>query len=95
MGKFKFVLLKEKLFLQKVLALEDEERKNQLKWQVKLGENSIDYHAKQDIILCRTQAEQRYKVNRSFRQLKTKDPLYCTNWFVLKIRLVLENRSGF
>jgi hypothetical protein len=48
------------------LALEDEERKNQLKWQVKLGENSIEYQAKQDILLSRTQAEHRYKVRFNF-----------------------------
>jgi hypothetical protein len=53
---------KETLFLQKVLELEDEERRNQLKWQVKLGETSIDHQSKQEILMSRAQAEYQYKV---------------------------------
>jgi hypothetical protein len=50
------------MFLQRVLELEDEERRNQLKWQVKLGETTIDAQSKQDILMSRAQAEYRYKV---------------------------------
>ena len=54
---------KETLFLQKVLELEDEERRNQLKWQVKLGETSIDPQSKQEILMSRAQAEHQYKLS--------------------------------
>ena len=49
--------------MQKVLELEDEERRNQLKWQVKLGETSIDYQSRQEIQMSRAQAEYQYKVS--------------------------------
>lgn len=57
--------LKETLFLQSVNELEDEERRNQLKWQVKLGESPIDSFTKEDILRSRAQAEYDYRVNRS------------------------------
>jgi hypothetical protein len=53
---------KETLFLQKVVELEDEERRNQLKWQVKLGETSIDPQSKEEILISRAQAEYQYKL---------------------------------
>ncbi len=46
-----------------MLDLEDEERKNQLKWQVKLGENTIDAETKEDILKSRAQAEYEYKLS--------------------------------
>ena len=54
---------KETLFLQKVLELEDEERRNQLKWQVKLGETSIDPQSREEILISRTQAEYQYRLS--------------------------------
>jgi hypothetical protein len=48
--------------LQKVNDLEDEERRNQLKWQVKLGETRIDEQSRQDILASRAQAVYDYKV---------------------------------
>ena len=54
--------MKETLFLQKVIELEDEERRNQLKWQVKLGESLVDEETRQDILTSRAQAEYEYKV---------------------------------
>jgi hypothetical protein len=43
--------------------LEDEERKNQLKWQVKLGEVTIDNEAREDILKSRAQAEYEYRLS--------------------------------
>ena len=57
--------LKETLFLQSVNELEDEERRNQLKWQVKLGESPIDEFTKEDILRSRAQAEYDYRVSKS------------------------------
>jgi hypothetical protein len=54
---------KEQLFLQKVNDLENEERKNQLKWQIKLGENLIDDETREDILRSRAQAEYEYKLS--------------------------------
>ena len=54
---------KEQIFLQKVTELEDEERRNQLKWQVKLGETSIDDEAREDILKSRARAEYEYKLS--------------------------------
>ena len=54
--------IKEAIFLKKVTELEDEERRNQLKWQVKLGESLIDVQARQDILASRAQAVYDYKV---------------------------------
>lgn len=54
--------IKEAIFLKKVTELEDEERRNQLKWQVKLGESLIDEQARQDILASRAQAVYDYKV---------------------------------
>lgn len=48
--------------MQKVNDLEDEERKNQLKWQVKLGESPVDPEIKEDILVSRAKAEYEYKV---------------------------------
>ena len=42
--------------------LEDEERKNQLKWQVKLGESPVDSETREDILVSRAKAEYEYKV---------------------------------
>lgn len=55
--------VKEALFIQKVTELEDEERRNQLKWQVKLGENLVDEETKQDILRSRANAEYEYKLS--------------------------------
>jgi hypothetical protein len=54
---------KEQIFLQRVNELEDEERKNQLKWQVKLGETLIDEKAKNDILRSRAQAVYEYQLS--------------------------------
>jgi hypothetical protein len=54
---------KEQIFMQKVIELEDEERKNQLKWQVKLGETLIDDQAKLDILSSRARAVYEYQVS--------------------------------
>lgn len=54
---------KETLFIKKVLDLEDEERKNQLKWQVKLGEDPIDEATRQDILNSRAQADYEYRLS--------------------------------
>ena len=59
--------VKEALFIQKVTELEDEERRNQLKWQVKLGETLVDEETRQDILRSRANAEYEYKVN--FRKI--------------------------
>ncbi len=42
--------------------LQDEERRNQLKWQVKLGESLVSEETKQDILKSRAMAEYEYKV---------------------------------
>lgn len=55
--------VKEALFIQKVTELEDEERRNQLKWQVKLGESLIDQETINDILNSRAKAEQTYKLS--------------------------------
>jgi hypothetical protein len=52
---------KEKNFLQKVKELEDEERKNKLKWQVKLGESMIDEKISEEILTYRNKAMDEYK----------------------------------
>lgn len=49
--------------MKKVTELEDEERRNQLKWQVKLGESLIDDQARQEILTSRAQAVYDYKVD--------------------------------
>ena len=49
--------------MQKVIELEDEERKNQLKWQVKLGETLIDDVAKEEILKSRARAVYEYQVS--------------------------------
>ena len=54
---------KEAFFTQRVLELEDEERRNQLKWQVKLGENMIDAETREDILRSRAQAEYEYRLS--------------------------------
>lgn len=54
---------KEAIFLQRVNELEDEERKNQLKWQVKLGESPVDPETREDILASRAKAEYEYKVS--------------------------------
>ncbi|CAF0716214.1 unnamed protein product [Brachionus calyciflorus] len=54
---------KEALFLQKVNELEDEERKNQLKWQVKLGESPVDPETREDILLSRARAYYEYQLS--------------------------------
>lgn len=59
------MLKKEALFLQKVTELEDEERRNQLKWQVKLGETTVDPEVREDILQSRTKAEYEYKVTQT------------------------------
>ena len=48
--------------MKKVNELEDEERRNQLKWQVKLGESIIDEQTRQEILSSRAQAVYEYKV---------------------------------
>ena len=48
--------------MKKVNELEDEERRNQLKWQVKLGESIIDEQTRQEILASRAQAVYEYKV---------------------------------
>ena len=48
--------------MQKVTELEDEERRKQLKWQVKLGETSIEDKAKGDILESRAKAVYEYQV---------------------------------
>lgn len=53
---------KEAIFLQRVNELEEEERKNQLKWQVKLGESPVDPEIREDILASRAKAEYEYKV---------------------------------
>lgn len=53
---------KEAIFLKKVTELEDEERRNQLKWQVKLGESLIDDQSRDEILMSRAQAVYEYKV---------------------------------
>lgn len=53
---------KENLFLKRVTDLENEERKNQLKWQVKLGEELIDAQTREDILSARSKAEHAYHV---------------------------------
>lgn len=55
--------VKEALFIQKVTELEDEERRNQLKWQVKLGESLVDEETRQDILRSRANAEYEYKLS--------------------------------
>ena len=46
-----------------MIELEDEERRNQLKWQVKLGENLVDDATKEDILKSRAKAEFEYKLS--------------------------------
>ena len=46
--------------------LENEERKNQLKWQVKLGEELIDAQTRDDILIARSKAEHAYHVTKIF-----------------------------
>lgn len=53
---------KEQIFLQKVTELEDEERRNQLKWQVNLGENSIDDRVRKEILQSRANAVYEYQL---------------------------------
>ena len=55
--------VKEALFIQKVTELEDEERRNQLKWQVKLGESLVDNATRKDILQSRAKAEYEYKLS--------------------------------
>ena len=55
--------VKEALFTQKVAELEDEERRNQLKWQVKLGESLVDAETRRDILQSRAKAEYEYKLS--------------------------------
>lgn len=50
------------MFIQKVTELEDEERRNQLKWQVKLGESLVNSETKKDILQSRAKAEYEYKL---------------------------------
>lgn len=66
--------VKEALFIQKVTELEDEERRNQLKWQVKLGESLVDTETRKDILQSRSKAEYEYKlsVGVPFLQQETK-----------------------
>jgi len=70
--------VKEALFVQKVTELEDEERRNQLKWQVKLGESLVDADTRRDILQSRAKAEYEYRlaagvpfVQQESRRLKT------------------------
>ncbi len=55
--------VKEALFVQKVTELEDEERRNQLKWQVKLGESLVNMNTRKDIIHSRAKADYEYRVS--------------------------------
>lgn len=54
---------KETAFLKNVLELEDEERRNQLKWQVKIGDTSIDNQTRADILASRSKAEYEYRLS--------------------------------
>ena len=49
--------------MQKVTELEDEERRNQLKWQVKLGETSIENRAREEILESRAKAVYEYQLS--------------------------------
>lgn len=71
--------VKEALFIQKVTELEDEERRNQLKWQVKLGESLVDSETKKDILQSRAKAEYEYKlaIGVPFIQQETKRAKTC------------------
>lgn len=60
---------KEAIFLQRVNELQEEERKNQLKWQVKLGESPVDPEIREDILISRAKAEYEYKVKFLFTVL--------------------------
>ena len=61
-----FWKIKENLFLKRVNDLENEERKNQLKWQVKLGEELIDAQTREEILIARSKAEHAYHVIKTF-----------------------------